>query len=243
MSKKAKYDTIILEFKSFSYNSCVTTMMNLKFCLSPVYEHKIRYAEIKKELQDIQGLDVFLDFEIDDSEFVYCEFYYGFRMVKTHYYDLNGIIKCVKSFVHSYSDEHEMCVFKLNYTGVLDDELSDKQTYFNDEIKNMGGNIIDEKKRIYTNPNFDLQKTFQASYSLIHPMIYDTVNNYKHAFKKGNKVYDTIISKELTIELLSNDDLVNSIINDEEFMSIIKNERNIKKINGLYFVESQKDLL
>lgn len=237
MSKNSNYDTIILEFKSFSGYSFITTMINMKFCLLPVFEHKIRYTEIKKELQNIQGLDAFLDFEIDDDDFVYCEFYYGYRMAKEKYLNLESITNGIKSFIHSYSDTHEMIVYSLNYTGVTADETAKDSAGFLDELKNVGANIIDEKNRIYTNPTIGSEKVYKANYSSIHEIVYDTVRAYEHAFSKEKIVYKKIISKGIISDLWSNDALVNSIINDEEFMVMMANESHIKKINGVYFVD------
>lgn len=238
MNKELKYDTIIIEFKSISSYSNVTTPINMKFCLLPVFEHKIKFAALKSELQNLCEIVEFIDVEIDDNDYVYCEFFYGYRMVKDKYLNLERIIDRIKGFIHSYSDWHEMSIFKLNYTGLIDEEINQDSKRFLDEICNFGTNVIDEKKRIYKNPLIGPERVYKTDYYLIHEIVYNTVKKYENVFNKGNNVYKSIIKNKLIADLLSNDDLVNSIINDKEFMSIIANDQHIKKINGVYFLET-----
>jgi hypothetical protein len=237
MSTKTKYDTIIIEFKSSSSYSYITTVINLKISLLPVFEHKIEYSKLKTNLLKIAPFAELCHFNICDSDFVYCEFYYGYRMVKEKYLDLDKIINGIKSFIRSYSDNHEMAIFKLNYTGVKENENAEDPKGFLDNIKNQGANVIDEKSRIYTNPKIGSEKAYRAEYFLIHDIVYNTVKTYEHAFDKEKNVYKNIIAKGLISDLSYDDNLINSIINDEEFSQMIANEKHIIKINGVYFID------
>jgi len=213
-------------------------MINLKFSKLPVYEHKINYGILKTELAEIQGLPELLDFENDNDNdtCIYCEFFYGYRMMKNHYLNLDGIISGLKSLVNSYADYHDLSVYKLNYSESICGLKKTPTSILNDEIFDIGTAVIDEKKRMYSKPFDNFKKVYKTSYRIIHYLVFNTIKNNKNVFKPGNNVYDNVIEKKLTDNLLHDDDLINGVINDKEFISVIENEKSIYNVNGLFFI-------
>jgi hypothetical protein len=227
-------ETIIIELESLCGYSMVSTILNAKFSLKPIYPNKVKYRNVKRLFSEF-GINA--DYNISDETPLYAEYYNGFRMEIDHYYDdLNDILKAFERFMNG-NDITSFSIYFLKYNP--DSIIPDKKAYSLNERKSIL--YIDEKDRLYLRSREEIKLT-QMNLPEIMNVVYETVVNRKDVFKSG-LVYNEIIVLN-KIEYLNFDtDLYSYILKDPLLLKELELDKSVYKIKGNFYRRSRNSLM